>query len=83
MTKNKNLSELTVSELYAERKRSKGILTGFGIVMLIACAILVFVAAKSKNYALIAVACSCFITLLPMMTRLGQIEKEIKNREQK
>lgn len=80
MTKNKNLSELTLNELHAEKNKSKGILIGLGIVMIIACAILVFVAIKSKNYALIAVACGCFITLLPMMTRLGEIEKEIKNR---
>ena len=83
MTQGNNLSELTVNELYAEKKKSKGILTGFGIVMLVACATLVFVAVKSKNYALIAVACGSFTTLLPVMARLGQIEKEIKNREQK
>jgi hypothetical protein len=51
--------------------------------MIIACVILIAVAVKSKNYALIAVASSCFITLLPIMTRLQQIEKEIKNSEQK
>ena len=80
MKNSKKLSELTVNELYAEKKKSKGILTGFGIVMIIACAILVFLAAKSKNYALIVIACGSFMGLLPMMTRLGQIEKEIKNR---
>ena len=56
---------------------------GFGIVMIIACIILIAVAVKSKNYALIAVASGSFITLLPIMTRLGQIDKEIKTREQK
>jgi hypothetical protein len=43
---------------------------------------LVFLAAKSENFALIAVASGSFITLLPILIRLGQIEKEIKNREQ-
>lgn len=83
MVKNKNLSELTLNELYAEKRKSKSVLTGLGIVMLILCAILVFAAVKSKNYALIAVACGSFITLLPMTTRLTQIDAEIKNREHK
>ena len=56
---------------------------GFGIVVIIACIILIAVAVKSKNYALIAVASGSFITLLPITTRLGQIDKEIKTREQK
>ena len=83
MTKTKKLTELTLNELNTEKKKVKGILTGIGIVMIIACVILITVAVKSKNYALIAVAIGSFITLLPIMTRLGQIEKEIKNREQK
>ncbi|CAM3962358.1 Redox-active disulfide protein 2 [Flavobacterium branchiophilum] len=83
MTKNKKLTELTLNELNTEKKKVKGILTGLGIVMIIACVILIACAVKSKNYALIAVASGSFITLLPIMTRLGQIEKEIKNREQK
>ena len=83
MTKKKKLSELTLNELYTEKKKIKGILMGFGIVMIIACIILIAVAVKSKNYALIAVASGSFITLLPITTRLGQIDKEIKTREQK
>lgn len=77
----KNLSDLTLSELYTEKNKSKRILTGLGIVMLIACGTLVAVAIKSKNYALVAVACGSFMTLLPTMARLGQIEKEIKIKE--
>lgn len=65
MTKNKKLSELTLEELFAEKRKRKGVLTGLGIVMLVACGILVFLVAKSKNYALIAVASGCFITLMP------------------
>ena len=76
MTKNKKLSELTLNELYAEKKKIKGILMGFGIVMIIACIILIAVAVKSKNYALIAVASGSFITLLPIMTRLGQLTRK-------
>jgi hypothetical protein len=82
MTMNKKLTELTLNELNIEKKKTKGVLTGLGLVMLIACGILVFLAAKSENFALIAVASGSFITLLPILIRLGQIEKVIKNREQ-
>lgn len=83
MAKNKKLSGLSLDELYAEKKKRKGILTGIGIVMLIACGTLVFLAAKSRNYALIAVASSCFITLMPLIANLSQVDKEIKSRKQK
>ncbi len=76
----KRLSEFTLDELYAEKKKRKGILTGFGIVMLIACGILVFLAAKSSNFALLAVACGCFLTLMPSIVYMSQEEKEIKSR---
>lgn len=51
--------------------------------MLVACGTLVFLAAKSKNYALIVVVIGCFITLTPLMANLAQVEKEIKNQEHK
>lgn len=77
----KKLSDCTLPELYAQKKKIKGILIGFGIVMLIACFIIVAVAIKIKNYGLLA-ACGGLISLLPLSTRLSLIEKEIKNREQ-
>lgn len=83
MANNKKLSELTLEELYIEKKKRKGILTGLGIVMLIACVIMVVVAVKSQNYALIAVACGVFVTLMPLMASLNEVEKEIKSRHQK
>ncbi len=83
MAKNKKISELSLNELYVEKKKSKGILIGFGIVIIIACGILFFLAVKNENYALMAVATGSFITFIPSISRLGQIEKEIKNREQK
>lgn len=82
MSKNNNLEKLTLEELYAEKKKRKGILTAIGILMLIACATIVFVAINSKNYALIAVASGSFVTLIPLMANLNQVEKEIKNRQQ-
>lgn len=83
MAKNKKLSKLSLDELYAEKKKRKGILTGIGIVMLIACGTLILLATKSKNYALIAVASGCFITLMPLIANLSQVDKEIKSREKK
>lgn len=79
----KKLSEQTLEELYAEKKKRKGILTVFGVLMLIACGTLIFLAAKSENYALFVVASGSFITLLPLIASLKQVEKEIKSREQK
>jgi len=83
MANNKKLSELTLNELYQEKKKRKGILSVLGIAIVIVCGILIFLAVKNKNNKLIAVASCCFITLLPGISYLGQIEKEIKNRHQK
>ncbi len=83
MAKNKNLSDLTLDELYEEKKKRKGMLTIIGTTMVILCGILVFLAVKNENNALIAVASGCFITLFPGIAHLGQVDKEIKSREQK
>ncbi len=47
MAKNKKLSELTLDELYKEKKKRKGILSGLGIAMLILCGVLVVLAVKN------------------------------------
>lgn len=83
MAKGKKLSELTVNELYEAKKKHKGIVSILGIAMIIFCGILVSFAVKNENYALLAVASGCFVTLFPSLAYLGQIEKEIKTREQK
>ncbi len=83
MIKNKEISELTLSELYQEKKKRKGVISVLVTAMIILCGVLIFGAIKSKNYALIAVACGSFVTLFPSINYLGQIEKEIKNREKK
>lgn len=83
MAKNKTLAELTLDELYEEKKKRKGLLSVLGIAMIILCGILIVLAVKNKNNALIIVAGGCFITLFPVIVHLGQIEKEIKNRERK
>lgn len=83
ITKNEKLSELTIDELYEEKKKRKIILSVIGIAMLIVCGILIFLATKNKNNLLYAVAIGCFITLMPSIAYLGQIEKEIKLRNKK
>ncbi|RZK41290.1 MAG: hypothetical protein EOO90_11985 [Pedobacter sp.] len=80
MAKNKKLSELTLEELYEAKKKQKKILTAIGITMLFLCGTLTFLAVRSKNYALLAVASGSFITLIPSFSYSGQIEKEIQSR---
>ena len=83
MTKNEKLSELTIDELYEEKKKRKRTLSVIGIAMLIVCGVLIFLATKNKDYELYAVAIGCFITLMPSIAYLGQIEKEIKLRNKR
>jgi hypothetical protein len=82
MAKKQKLEELTLEELHSQRNKIKGALTGLGIIMLILCALIIYLAVKSGNYALIAVGSGSLITLLPIMASLGTINKEIKKREQ-
>jgi hypothetical protein len=81
--KNKKLSELTLEELEAKKKHLKGAAIGLGSVMAIASILLIYLGMKTKNYALIAVAIGCSVAFLPMFASLGQINSEIKSREDK
>lgn len=81
--KTNKLSELTLEELHKEKKTLKGVLIAFSIVMLIACAGLLYLIIKKQNFALIAVIPGCMLTLLPTFIRLGQINTEIKSRNTK
>ncbi|MDR6562899.1 MULTISPECIES: hypothetical protein [unclassified Arcicella] len=81
MKENKNLAELTLEELQAKQKKAKGAVIGLGIVMAIALITLIYLATKSKNYALLAVAGGSGLTLLPSIIVLKQIETEIKSRK--
>ncbi|MEA5256854.1 hypothetical protein VB264_03595 [Arcicella aquatica] len=81
MKENKNLTELTLEELQAKQKKAKGAVTGLGIVMAIALVTLIYLATKSENYALLAVAGGSGLTLLPSIIVLKQIETEIKARK--
>jgi len=83
MTKSKKLSELTLDELYEEKKKRKKILSVIGIAMLTVCGILIFFAAKNKNNALYAVAICSSVSVMAGIAYLGQVEKEIKLRNNK
>jgi CDP-diglyceride synthetase len=83
MIQNNKLSELTIEELNAKKKTLKAAAIGLGIVMLVACLALVYLALKSNNYALIVIAICCSITLLPSFIALSLINKEIKSRNSK
>ena len=81
--KDKKLTDLTLEELQERYKKSKGSAIGISIVMVIAVIALIYLSLETKNYALIAVAISCSITLLPMFMSLNQIATEIKSRNSK
>jgi O-antigen/teichoic acid export membrane protein len=81
MKENKKLTDLSLEELHAKKKTLKGATIGLGIVMLIACATLIYLGIKNKNYSLITVAICCSITLLPSISSISQINTEIKKRE--
>ncbi|MCY1229074.1 hypothetical protein D3C87_204750 [compost metagenome] len=78
--KTNKLSELTLEELHKEKNKLKGVVIGFGIVMLLACGGLLFLIIKNQNFALFAVIPGCMLTLLPSFIRLGQLNTEIKSR---
>lgn len=78
--KTNKLSELTLEELHKQKNTLKGVLIGFGIVMLLACGGLFYLIMKNQNFALFAVIPGCMITLLPSFIRLGQLNTEIKSR---
>ncbi len=74
---------MTLEELFEMKKKRKGIILGLGIVMLFACTLLIFLAIKNGQNSLITVAICCFITLIPSISLITQIDKEIKSRESK
>ena len=79
--KNNNLSEQSLESLTKQRNLLKGVAIGFGIVLLIAFSIILYVALQKRNFALIAVLPASLITLLPILIRFGQINTEIKSRQ--
>lgn len=81
--KNNKLADLTSEQLEAKKKTLTGVLIGLGIVIIIACSVLFYIAITKKNYALMTLCTGCVITLLPSVISLKQINTEIKSRESK
>jgi len=75
------LSEQSLESLIKQRNLLKGVAIGFGLVLIIAFALILFVAIKKKNFGLIAVLPASMITLIPILVRFGQINTEIKSRQ--
>ncbi|WP_231464259.1 MULTISPECIES: hypothetical protein [unclassified Pedobacter] len=76
-----NLSELSLESLIKQRNLLKGVAIGFGLVLLLAFTVVLYVAIQKKNFGLIAVLPASMITLLPIMLRFSQIKTEIKSRQ--
>lgn len=83
MKKGASLSELSLEELQKKKKTLQGAAIGLGIVMLVACITLVYLAITSKKTSLLAVVIGCSITFLPCLISLGQINSELKTRTDK
>lgn len=81
MKENNNLAELTLEELQIKQKKAKAAVIGLSIVMVVALITLIYLAIKSKNYVLLAIAGGSGLTLLPSFIVLKQIETEIKSRK--
>ncbi len=79
--KNNKLSALTLEELYKRKKTLQGATIGFGIVMVLAFCILLYLIIQSKNFGLIAIIPAGFMTLLPAIIGLSQVNTEIKSRK--
>lgn len=79
--KTNKLSALTLEELYKRKKTLQGALIGFGIVMTIAFFILIYLVFLSKKFGLIAIIPAGFMTLLPAIIGLSQVNAEIKLRK--
>jgi len=79
MKKNR-LTELTLEELHKEQKAVSKILKGSAIVALILCGIILYMIFNRHSSSLIAVIPACFVTMLPGIIKLGQVNAELKSR---
>jgi len=78
--KTQKVTELTTEELSKQKKSLSGVLIGLGSVMLFAYGILLYFIIRDKNFVFLAIIPSGFLTLLPSIIRLGQINTELKSR---
>lgn len=80
---NKKWSDMTLEELYKKKTVIKSAAIGLGIVMIFATSILFYVAITEKKPALAVISVGFFMSLLPIIISINQINKEIKSRESK
>jgi hypothetical protein len=82
MDENYKLKELTLEELQVKHKKLQHTVKVIGIIMIIAQAILLFIAVKDGNYSLLLIVVLGAILpgILPIITPLKKIETEIKSR---
>lgn len=80
MRKGSKLSDLSIDQLLERKDKTIQIYRILTIFMIIASAVTIYLAIKSKNYALIAVAMGSFLTLLAGYAEITKIKKEIRMR---
>lgn len=78
--KPQKVTELTTEELNKQKKTLSGVLIGLGSVTLFAYGILLYFVIRDKNFVFLAIIPSGFLTLLPSLIRIGQINTELKSR---
>lgn len=81
--KERKFSELSIEELYKKKKTLTSIMIGFGVVMVILYAILLYLIFKSESFALIAIIPASLLSIFPTLIILGQVNSEIKLRNSK
>jgi flagellar basal body-associated protein FliL len=84
MRKEASITFISVQELHKKKKRLLGALIGLGLVLLMAGAIIFYLAFSSKMPKVLIVVPICSsLTLLPAFISLSQINTELKNRKAK
>jgi hypothetical protein len=81
MNKSTKLSELTLEELYQQKKKLQGVFLGLAIVLFVAEIILLYVAFTVEGMgSLAAVALCTAMAFIPAAISISQINSEIKSR---
>ncbi|MEO0059050.1 MAG: hypothetical protein RLZZ312_697 [Bacteroidota bacterium] len=80
-TSNKKWSEMTLEELLKKRNVIKSAAIGLGTVMVFATTVLIYIAITEKKPALAFISIGFFVSLLPIIISISQINKEIKSRD--
>jgi hypothetical protein len=82
MGKIDKLKSMSTEELTEKRSKLKTTVTILGAFMGIAFIFIIYVAVKTKNYAFFSIVCGVSLTLLPAISQLKEIDKELKERNQ-